>query len=111
MVYKSPRKSAEATQKKALKLKVMGVEDLFVVQGAKWKNAISFGVFEGEQLAANLVKELKAKGIKDIAKAIGNQGKGHASLIFKEVSDEKVAELKKLKAAFPEANLKEVTCN
>jgi hypothetical protein len=110
-VYKPPLKSAEAAQAKTIELKALGVEELFVVQDSKWKNAISFGVFEDEHLATSLLKELKAKGVKDVVKALRNQGKGHASLIFSELTDEKVAELKKLKSDFPEADLKEVSCN
>lgn len=110
-VYKPPLKSAEAAQAKALELKALGVEDLFVVLDSKWKNAISFGVFEDENLAISLVKELKAKGIKDVVKALRNQGKGHASLIFKDLTEEKITELKNLKSDFPEAAIKEISCN
>lgn len=110
-VYKPPFKSAEVAQAKALELNALGIDELFVVQDSKWKNAISFGVFEDEKLATNLLKELKAKGVKDIVKAVRNQGKGHASLLFSGLTDEKVAELKKLKPEFPEADLKEVSCN
>ena len=110
-VYKAPLKSAEAAQAKALELKALGITDLYVVEDAKWKNAISFGIFEEEQLAANLVKELKAKGIKDVAKARRNQEKGYTSLLFKEITAEKISELQQLKSNFPEANLKEVNCN
>lgn len=110
-VYKPPLKSDESAQTKALELKALGVEELFVVQEPRWKNAISFGVFEDEQLALNLLTELKAKGVKDVVKALRNQGKGHASLIFNALSGDKVAELQKLKPDFPEANLKEVPCN
>lgn len=110
-VYKPPFKSAEAAQAKALELNALGIDELFVVQDSKWKNAISFGVFEDEKLATSLLRELRAKGVKDIVKAVRNQGKGHASLLFSELTDEKVAELKKLKPEFPEADLKEVSCN
>lgn len=110
-IYKPPLKSAEAAQAKALELKALGIEDLFVVQDAKWKNAISFGVFEDEQLATSLLKELKAKGIKDAVKALRNQGKGHVSLIFKDITEEKIADIKNLKSDFPEATLKEISCN
>lgn len=110
-VYKPPLKSAEAAQAKALELNALGVDELFVVQDSKWKNAISFGVFEDEKLAISLLKELKAKGVKDVVKALRNQGKGHASLLFSELTAEKVAELKKLKPEFPEADLKAVSCN
>lgn len=110
-VYKLPLKSAEAAQAKALELKVLGVDELYVVQDTKWKNAISFGVFEDEQLATNLLSELKAKGVKDVFKALRNQGKGHASLQFRKLTDAEVFALKKLKPDFPEADVKEVACN
>lgn len=110
-IYKPPLKSAEAAQAKALELKALGVDELYVVQEAKWKNAISFGVFEDEQLATNLLNELKAKGVKEVVKALRNQGKGHASLQFNKLTDAQVLELKKLKPDFPEAEIKEVACN
>ncbi len=110
-VYKPPLKSAEAAQAKAIELKKLGVEELYVVQDTKWKNAISFGVFEDEQLATNLLNELKAKGVKEILKGVRNQGKGHASLQFSKLTDSEVLALKKLKPDFPEADIKEVACN
>jgi hypothetical protein len=110
-VYKPPLKSAEAAQAKALELKALGVNELYVVQEAKWKNAISFGIFEDEQLATNLLNELKAKGVKEVFKALRNQGKGHASLQFSKLTAAEVLALKKLKPDFPEADVKEVSCN
>lgn len=110
-VYKPPLKSPEAAQAKAIELKALGIQELFVVPDSKWKNAISFGVFEDEKLATSLLKELRANGVKDAVKALRNQGKGHASLLFSELTDEKLAELKKLKSDFPEADLKKISCN
>lgn len=109
-VYRPPFKSAEEALLRAAELKALGIEDLFVVQEPKWKNAISFGIFEDEQLAAKLLNELKAKGVKDAAKTLRNQGKDHASLVFKSLSDTEATELRKLKPEFPEAELKEVAC-
>lgn len=110
-VYKQPLKSVEAAQAKALELKALGIQDLYIVQDARWRNAISFGVFEDEQLATKLLNELKAKGVKDVVKALRNQGKGHASLQLNKLTDTEVIELKKLKPEFPEADLKEVACS
>lgn len=110
-VYRAPLRSAAEAQLKAAELKALGVENLFVVQDAKWKNAISFGIFEDEQLAIKLLNELKAKGVKDVVKALRNQGKGHASLLFSNLTEADVAALKKLKPDFPYANLKEISCH
>ena len=110
-VYKPPLKSYEAAQAKAIELKALGVNDLYIVQDAKWKNAISFGIFEDEQLATNLLNELKAKGVREVVKSLRNQGAGHSSLAFSKLTDAQVIELKKLKPDFPEAEIKEVACN
>jgi hypothetical protein len=110
-VYKPPVKTTAEAQKKAAEFKELGVEDLFVVQEEKWKNAISFGIFEDEQLAEKLVQELRAKGIKNVEKILRTNGKGHHSLLLGSINENEIAELKKLKPDFPAAELKEVSCN
>jgi hypothetical protein len=110
-VYKPPVKTSAEAQKKAAEFKGLGVEDLFVVQEEKWKNAISFGIFEDEQLAEKLVQELRAKGIKNVEKILRTNGKGHHSLRLDSINENEIAELKKLKPDFPTAELKEVSCN
>ncbi len=110
-VYKPPVKSAAEAQKNALELQALGVDELFVIQEARWRNAISFGVFEDEQLANKLLSELKAKGVKGVVKALRNQGKGHSSLLFSNLGANQIAELNQLKSEFPEAALKQVACN
>ena len=110
-VYKLPLKSAEAARNKVLELKMLGMTDLFVVQDAPLKNAISFGIFEDEKLANHLLSELKAKDIKDVVKVLRYPDKGYTSLLFKELTAEKISELQNLKTNFPEANLTEVNCH
>jgi hypothetical protein len=110
-VYKPPVKTTAEAQKKAAEFKELGVEDLFVVQEEKWKNAISFGIFEDEQLAEKLVQELRGKGIKNVEKILRTNGKGHHSLLLGSINENEIAELKKLKPDFPAAELKEVSCN
>lgn len=110
-VYRAPLKTAAEAQKKAAELKALGVNDLFVVQEEKWKNAISFGIFEDEQLAAKLVKEIQAKGVKNVEKILRTNGKGHHNLALTSLSENDITELKKLKPDFPAAELKEVSCH
>ncbi len=109
-IYKPPLKNSQEALAKAAELKALGIEDIFVVQEPKWKNAISFGVFQDEQLATKLLNELKAKGVKDAVKALRNQGKVHSSLLLTNLTDTEIATLKKLKPEFPAANLKDVSC-
>lgn len=109
-VYRAPLGSASEAQKKAAEIKALGVEDLFVVQEEKFKNAISFGIFEDEQLATKLLNELKAKGVKNVSKALRSQGKSHSSLVLTNVSDKEVSAIEKLQPDFPEAKLKKISC-
>lgn len=110
-VYIPPLKSTADAQRKAGELKASGIEDLFVVQEAKWKNAISFGIFADEQLAIKLLNELKAKGVKEATKTLRTQGKIHSSLLLSNLTETDLVELKKLKPDFPGADLHEVSCN
>ena len=109
-VYKPPMKSSQEALTKAAELKALGIQDIFVVQEPKWKNAISFGVFQDEQLATKLLNELKTKGVKDAVKALRNQGKVHSSLLLTGLTETEIATLKRLKPEFPAANLQEVSC-
>ncbi|HEY0842829.1 sporulation protein [Methylotenera sp.] len=110
-VYRPPFKTTAEALKRAAEFKAQGITDVFVVQEPKWKNAISFGIFSDEQLAIHLQKELQAKGIKNVEKSLRNQGKSYSSLLLKNLTENEVAEIKKLKPSFPAAELKEVSCS
>ena len=99
-VYYPPLKSAALAQKKAAEIKAMGVDELFVVQDSQWRNAISFGLFQDEQLATNLLNELQAKGVKSATKALHNPGKLLTSLLIKAVNADAASELQKIKPEF-----------
>lgn len=109
-VYRPPLKSNQEAMQKVAEIKALGIEDLFIVQEAKWKNAISFGIFEDERLALKLVNELKAKGVNNVVKALRNQGNIHTNLAFNNLTENDIVEIGKLKPAFPGADLKEVAC-
>lgn len=108
-IYIPPLKNAQAAQNYANELRNLGVEDLFVVQEPRWKNAISFGLFEDETLAQNLLSELKAKGVGKVEKSLWNPN-GQISLIFNQINDEQAAALERLKTDFPEAKLTKIGC-
>lgn len=109
-VYKPPLKSNQEALQKVAEFKALGIEDVFIVQEPKWKNAISFGIFVDEKLAIKLLSELKAKGVKDAVKALRSQGNTYTSLALNNLTNHDIAEINKLKPAFPGADLKEVSC-
>ena len=109
-VYKPPLPSDEAAQIKAEELKTLGIEDFFVVQEPKWRNAISFGVFRDEQLATNLVNDLRHRGVREVVKSIRNQGNGNSTLILENVTNTLLGQLKKNQPDFPGTAIKETAC-
>jgi hypothetical protein len=109
-VYLPKLKSTQAAQDKADELRNMGVSDLYILQDSKWKNAISFGIFEDETLATKLYEDLKAKGVKNVTKSQREQGSGNFSLYIKNATTTDIGHLKDVKTEFPEAEIKEVGC-
>ncbi len=109
-VFIPPLASTEEAQKIAEELKILGIEDLFVVQEPKWRNAISFGLFEEEQLATALLDELKAKNVQNVEKSLWQQDKAQSNLLFTQLSAAEVTKLETLKAKFPEARLNKISC-
>ena len=109
-VYYPPLKTAELAQQKANEIKALGVEDLYIVQDSQWRNAISFGLFNDEQLASNLLSALQAKGIKGATKALRNPGKALSSLLIKGVKASTALELHKIKHEFLGTELAPAAC-
>ena len=110
-VYYPPLKSAALAQQKAAEIKALGINELFIVQDSQWRNAISFGLFQDEQLATNLLNELQAKGVKGVTKALHNPGKSLTSLLIKAVSADAVVELQKIKPEFVGTELVSAACS
>jgi len=86
------------------------VDELFIVQDSQWRNAISFGLFNDEQLASGLLTDLHAKGVKGVTKALRNPGKALSSLLIKGVSVDAAAELHKIKHEFLGTELTPAAC-
>ena len=109
-VYYPPLKSAALAQQKAAEIKALGITELFIVQDSQWRNAISFGLFQDEQFATNLLTDLQAKGVKSVTKSLHNPGKSLTSLLIKAVSIEAVTELQKVKPEFVGTELVSAIC-
>lgn len=109
-VYYPPLKGAAIAQQKADEIRAMGVDELFIVQDSQWRNAISFGLFQDEQLASALLNDLLAKGVKGATKALRSPGKSLSSLLVKAVSADAAIELQKIKPEFVGTELESAAC-
>jgi hypothetical protein len=109
-IYVPPLKSPEAAQAKLDELTALGVQESFIVKEPQWRNAISLGVFKDEQLAAKLLEDLKARGVRSAVKGVRNNEKSQASLLINHVSPEMASEINKLKPDFTGSELKPVSC-
>jgi hypothetical protein len=109
-VYYPPLKNAQLAQKKAEEIKSLGIGEIFVVQDSQWRHAISFGLFQDEKLATNLLNDLQAKGVKGATKALRSPGKNISSLLVKAVSPEAALELQKVSPEFIDSELKVAAC-
>ncbi len=109
-VYYPPLKNANLAQQKAAEIKALDVEELFIVQDSQWRHAISFGLFQDEQLATNLLNELQAKGVKGVTKALRSPGKSLSSLLIKSVTADTALELHKIKPEFIGTDLVPTAC-
>ena len=109
-VYYPPLKSAQLAHQKAAEIKAMGVGELFIVQDSQWRNAISFGLFQDEQLATAMLNDLLAKGVKGATKALRSPGKALNSLFVKAVNPDAALELQKIKPEFVGTELEPAAC-
>jgi hypothetical protein len=110
-VYYPPLSSAELARKKAEEIRALGVDELSVVQDSQWRNAISFGLFNEEQLATNLLNALHQKGVKGATKALRNPGKALSILLIQNVTPDAAMELHKIKQEFLGTDLTPSACS
>ena len=109
-VYIPPLRSFEEAQARNDALRSLGIADTFIVQDAQWKNAISFGVFKDEALAARLAEDMRNRGVTDVVKAVRNKEGRQSVLLIRNISDSTAEEIRKLKPDFPYSELKQVAC-
>lgn len=109
-VYKPPLASDEAAQLKAQELKALGIEDFFIVQEPKLRNAISFGIFKDEQLATKLMDDLRHRGVRELVKSVRNQGDAGSMLMLEGVTSSILEQLKKNQPDFPTTEINPSDC-
>lgn len=110
-IYYPPLANADIAKRKASEIKRLGVDELYIVQGTKWRNAISFGLFAEEALATALLKKLKSKGVINAVKSLRKQGESTGSLLAKNLTSENAVALYKIRPEFVGTEVVPVQCN
>jgi hypothetical protein len=98
--------SKERAEKKAEELKVLGVNDFYIIQDQsdlRW--AISLGVFKSEEAAKQLLARLVSKGVRSAKLGTRTVAKDEVDLVFKGISASEKASLDNLKKEFPTQEL------
>lgn len=109
-VYIPPRKTVQEAQARVEELRAVGINDTFLVQEGRWRNAISLGLFREEASAQRLAEELRSWGVADVTSAMRNQEGRQFVIDIKDMSSSMADEIRKLKPDFPYSEMREVAC-
>lgn len=109
-VYIPPRKTVQEAQARVEELRAVGINDTFLVQEGRWRNAISLGLFREEASAQRLAEELRSRGVADVTSAMRNQEGRQFVIDIKDMSSSMADEIRKLKPDFPYSEMREVAC-
>jgi hypothetical protein len=109
-VYIPPRNRADNDQALS-ELRALGVVDAFVVQDpAKWRNAISLGIFKTEQAARTFLAGIQKRGVNGaVAERRENFFKSFAYFV-REPDTTTVAQFAQLQRAFPGTEIRAGAC-
>jgi hypothetical protein len=109
-VYIPPLKTPEAAQAKVTEVQQLGVEETFIIQDPKWRNAISLGVFRDEGLATRFLEDLHNRGVHSAVKGQRNLDGEHTGYLIKNMTPAQQAQVEKLQPEFPGSDLKQTAC-
>lgn len=109
-VYIPPRKNPQEAQAQIDALRASGINDTFLVQEGRWRNAISLGVFKEEASAKRLAEELRSRGVQDATSAMRNQEGRQFVIDIQDMPSGMVEEIRALKPDFPYSEIREVGC-
>lgn len=107
-VHTSPFKNQQAVEREINKLRNMGIISHRIEEQGALLNAISFGEFEDETEAYDLLKKLNSDGIVDAT--INKHKIERKKFLFFEADINKISELRALIRQFPDSRLAQTTC-
>lgn len=109
-VYIPPRKNLQEAQARIEELRTLGINETFLVQEARWRYAISLGVFKEEAAARRLAEELRSRGVQDVTSAVRNPGGRQFVIDVKDMPSSMADNIRKLKPDFPYSEIRQVVC-
>ncbi|SHN42928.1 hypothetical protein SAMN05192549_115104 [Duganella sacchari] len=107
IVYIPPQGSKEGADKKAGELRALGVTNYFIMSDnspLRW--GISLGVFKTEGAAQNQLAALMKQGVRTARIAPRMSGSKLLAFQFRDVDPELKAKLEKIRAGFPNADIR-----
>jgi hypothetical protein len=109
-VYIPPIESKQEALAKLEQVRRLGIVDSFLIlDGSKWRNAISLGTFRAEQAAKRHLEELRRRGVDQAIIGPRLQTTGYV-FVIREVSSAQQDELAKRQQEFPDSQLRPVNC-
>lgn len=109
MVYIPPQGSKEGAERKAGELKQLGVTNYFIInEGSAQRWGISLGVFKSETSAQSQLASLNKQGVHSARVAPRYSASKQFAYQFRDLDAATRARLEKIKAQFPEQELR--TC-
>lgn len=110
-VYMPPQKTKVDADRKLEELKGLGVTEFFVVQEpAKWRFAISLGIFRTEEAAQAFLGRLKERGVRTAVAARRENFLKQVAFFVREPGESTVARLTIIQQEFPGSELKAGPC-
>lgn len=111
-VYIPPLATQEDAEKKISQLEALGVSDYFLVQdNAKWKNAVSLGIFRTEEAARRFHAALGEKGVRSAVVGKRDQLVKLSLLVVREPDAAVTERMVELKRDFPGTELRATGCS
>jgi hypothetical protein len=110
-VYMPPQKTRADADRKVDELKALGVTEFFLVQEpAKWRNAISLGIFRTEEAAEGFLAKLKDRGVRTAVAARRENFLKQVAFYVREPGEATVARLTLIQQEFPGSEIKAGPC-
>ena len=110
-VFLPPAANRAAAEQRLAELRASGIKDVSLMDSGPQRNAISLGVFRGEEAARNRLASLQAQGLTNARLEPRTQSVQQTMLVVRDPTAQAMARLKELQSAFPGSDTKIGSCD